>query len=163
MKKTLSLLLALFAAALLCIGCTKEETPSAPAYEPTVLEVVENLSKTVTIPQMTTIDDEETILTMYDLDTGMIAEMAMLKAGSGVNADEVMVIKLKDAANAETVRQALTLRVTVLGELFVDYTPEDMPKIENAAIETSGLYLMLAVCDDPDAAVEAFTSSMTAK
>ncbi len=157
MKKILAITLSLLMGVCGMIGCAKVE----PIPAPPVAEIVNRISEAVTIPQATVIDDAETILTMYDLDTAMIGEMAMLKAGNGTNADEIIVIKLTDTTHTETVRAALELRVSVLYELFADYTPADVPKIENAVIETASLYMMLAVCDDPDAAKESFKASFT--
>ena len=147
----LSLLLGIFAFA----GCAGSENHAEPA----VSDILTRLEQSVDIPQSTRIEDADTICTMYDLDTSMIAEMGMLKAGNGANADEIIVIKLNSTDNMDAVEEALNLRLTVLAELFADYTPEDMPKIENAAVEKMNLYIMLAVCEDPDAASDAFAAS----
>ena len=155
MKKLFTIVLSILMGVFAFAGCSGAKQSAEPA----VSDILDRLEQAVTIPQSTRFEDADTICTMYDLDTAMVAEMGMLKAGNGANADEIMLIKVNDAKDISVIKEVYNQRLTVLKELFADYTPEDMPKIENAAIETSGSYIMLAVCDDPYAAVDAFTAS----
>lgn len=155
MKKIIASILSLIIGILTLTGCNKIE----PNVMPAVADILTRIEHNVSIPQSTRIDDADTILTMYDLDSSMIEEMGMIKSGNGANADEIIVIKLSDTQYADAVREAFDLRLSVLEELFADYTPEDMPKIENAVTATSYHYIMLAVCEDPDTAVNAFETS----
>lgn len=158
MKKLFTLVLSLLMGIFALTGCSSVEGNSVDsnAAEPTVSELLSKIEAATSIPNVTTIDDADTICTMYDLDTAMIAEMAMLKSGNGANADEVIVVKTNDSAQLEPVQAAFELRLSVLADTFADYTPEDMPKIENAITAKQGCYLLLAVCENPDAAADAF-------
>ncbi len=179
MKKLIALILTAVLGALLFAGCTAKENshsstpgsssetpssdtgssePDAAEVEPKVTQILDAVSKVVTIPQGVVIDDADTILMNYDLDTDKIEEMALLKAGSGANADEIMVLKLKDSADEAAITDAFSLRLNVLTDIFKDYTPEDMPKIENAQSAKNGKYHILAVCENPDDAIAAFQS-----
>ncbi len=171
MKKLIALILISALSALLFTGCTGKDSSSESSSsessqqqsgdtdtktEPKVAEIMDAVSKVVTIPQGVVIDDADIILMDYDLDLDKIEEMAFLKAGSGANADEIMILKLKDTADASAVTEAFTLRLSVLTDLFQDYTPADMPKIENAQSAVNGKYHILAVCENPDDAIDAF-------
>ncbi len=155
MKKLLAMILSTLMGLAILTGCSKQENSIQPAVDSMAATIVQ----TVEIPQVTTIDDADTILTMYDLDASKIAEMVLLKSGNGANADEVIIIKSNDAADLGAIEEALKLRITVLTDLFADYNAEDMPKIKNAEIVKEGNYIMLAVCADPNSAVDMFKAS----
>ena len=49
----------------------------------------------------------------------------------------------------EYVEEMVKLRLQNLQFSYEDYQPLEMPKIENAVIETKGLYTAFIVCADP--------------
>lgn len=159
MKKFLALAVALLISVMSLCACSDKGETVTPA----VSDILTQMEQNVTIPNATRIDDTDNIYTMYDLDASMIAEIGMIKSGNGANADEIIVVKVNDKANLSKVQDAFTQRLQVMTDLFENYTPEDMPKIENAACITSSDYIMLAVCEDPDSAVKVFKESFTKK
>lgn len=158
MKKLCSILSAFLVTAFILVGCTSQSDSQAKDIPVTdILSAVEPIAD---IPNGIQILDEDTILSMYDIDPEMVLDMGLLKAGNGANADEIMVVSVKDTADSDTIKEAYALRLTVLMDLFADYTPADVPKIENAQMVQKGNYLLLAVCSDADAVTAAFEETL---
>ena len=82
----------------------------------------------------------------------MIAEYEAQVCSSGASADEVAVFKVKDKENVEDMLEVVRERKQELYDSFVDYVPEEINKIENAVIGSSGNYVYFIVCADKAAA-----------
>jgi hypothetical protein len=156
LQKTFALLLALLVGMIAFTGCQSQQSSTAA---PEAAAIIEQIADVVSIPNAAEITDADTISTMYDLDFDTITDLAMLKSATGANADEIIVIRLGENGDAAAVSDAFETRLSVLTDLFSDYTPEDMPKIEQAQTASNGDYYILAVCSDPDAAIDAFQAA----
>ena len=70
--------------------------------------------------------------------------------------EEIAVFKAADEASVEYVEEMVKLRLQNLKFSYEDYQPLEMPKIENAVIETKGLYTAFIVCGDPEPVQDVF-------
>lgn len=161
MKKALALILSLLMGVFALIGCNGNSQKDSITTNPSAADIMSQIETAVTIEQSMRIDDADTICTMYDFDPSMISEMVLLTCGNGINADEIMVVKASGANFTEDIRSALALRQEVLLDSFAGYAPEEEAKIENAQIMTEGNYLLLAICEDPSAAANAFLAAFS--
>lgn len=75
---------------------------------------------------------------------------AAIYVGSGATADEVAVFNCVDADAAKTVLESVKSRVEYLKEGYSSYGPDQVPKIESAAIVTIDNNVILCICDNPE-------------
>ena len=101
--------------------------------------------------QLAQIQQDMALARLYELDTEKIAESAFY-TNSSATAEEIAVIKVKDTAYAETVKNAYQARVDAQKESFRDYVPEEIPKLESAVIYENGEYVLLVISEDNDGA-----------
>ena len=86
----------------------------------------------------------------FRISDSMVADSAYYKATSAV-ADELLVVKLAPGASADTVMSCFHSRQAYQEDVYSDYVPSEVPKIENAVMYTSGDYCVFCVCEDADA------------
>lgn len=71
-------------------------------------------------------------------------------------ADEITVIRLADAGDADMFMDKLDARIERRIRDFEGYKPEEVEKLKNAKRVSKGGYVFLAVCRDSDKAAEEF-------
>lgn len=86
---------------------------------------------------------------IYGIDPAICTNAAMY-VGSGATADEIAVFNCTDTLAAETVLEAVNSRVEYLKESYSGYGPDQVPKIDSAAIITSGNTVIMCICDNPE-------------
>ena len=77
---------------------------------------------------------------------------AVAYVGSGSTAEEVAVFECSSDENADMLMDTLESRNQTRAEQYAAYDPEEVPKIENAFILSSGRYVVLIVSQDGSAA-----------
>jgi len=75
-------------------------------------------------------------------------EEAYIYESSGATAEEIVVLKCKDSDSAAKAKTAFEQRVEEQTDNFTDYVPEEVPKLKDAVIITSGEYAVLSVSGD---------------
>lgn len=73
---------------------------------------------------------------------------------------ELLIVRLSDAAQAESLTEAIKTRMSEKKALFEGYAPEESALLGNYAIRESGGFVLFAVCDDPDAVISKFKKSL---
>ncbi len=87
----------------------------------------------------------------YDADS-VVSGVAY--ASSGATACEIAVIECKDADYTSEMEKLFQTRVDNQSDLYASYNEGEVAKLDNAIIESSGVYAVLCVCDDTDKAKE---------
>lgn len=95
---------------------------------------------------------------MSDMDTNGICRIFALTetevisaagyVSTGATAEEIFVIEAAEG-KTEAVQQAIDAHMDYMIDGYSDYGPQEVPKLENAVIETHGNYIFLCVCDEP--------------
>ncbi|MCD7716576.1 MAG: DUF4358 domain-containing protein [Lachnospiraceae bacterium] len=148
MKKMTAILCAATAALMLtACGAKKEETVSIE-----ITDLAEELLETVTSDSLSE-TSESLIPSIYYLDEDAVAS-AVAYASSGATSCEVAVIESADTDDVETVEEKLQSRVDSQTELYSSYNQSEAARLDTAIIKSAGVYTVLCVCDDTDAAEE---------
>ncbi len=84
----------------------------------------------------------------YDVDVSAVTDMSVLVCGSGAYPDELAVFKFTDGEAAKAGMEAVQKRLDSQTELYADYTPDEMYKLEDAFIFTKYNWVVMAVCSD---------------
>lgn len=160
MKRLLLLLLP----ALLLAGCAKQEpTTDATAIdlgnavaESQPEEFSQGLIPLSTDPELGTSEELETyLLTAYGLERSDWTDAAAAYS-QGFQANELAVIQLADGIDAGAAENQLVNYLENRRADFMGYAPEEAAMLEDALLLRRGRWLLLAVCPDPEGALDAF-------
>lgn len=105
----------------------------------------------ISSPAEKTIDD---IGAFYDVDTSSVTDMSVFICGSGAYPDELAVFRFSDADSAKAGAEAVKKRLESQTELYTDYTPDEVYKLEDANIIEKDNWVILTVCSDNAGAAE---------
>ncbi len=147
MKKRLTAVLCAVSAALVLSGCgsNKEEAVSIE-----IGTLAEELLETVTSDSLSE-TASSLIPSIYYLDEDAVVS-AVAYASSGATSCEIAVIESADADDAATAEEKLQTRVDNQTELYATYNESEADRLDTAIIKSTGVYTVLCVCDDTDAA-----------
>lgn len=98
-----------------------------------------------------------TFAKVSDFDYEKIAAFFIDAAKDGAkSADEIVVIRAKDTADAAGIRASLEKHLEARKALYRTYGAELLPVLDKAVITTEGEFAALFICGDPAAAAAAF-------
>lgn len=152
MKKAIAMILAM-AACFTMAACGKE---AAPSKQPATADVVKAVADTLTFKDTMVTVDAQMISNFYRIDSDKVAEISMYTSGTRATAEEVTVIKMKDAGDIKLAESAMAERVEDQKIAYENYVPEEMTKINGALVLTQGNYALLVMADDTAPAENAF-------
>ena len=142
MMKKFSILLTLLMVVLVAAGCSSSQPAALD-----VQQTADKLAQEVSFQDQLTKMDQDAALKLYDL-TADDVETASPYVGTGATAEEISVWQGKDADAAKKIQDAVNTRIENQKESFVDYNPEEMPKLENPVVVAKGNYVVLCLSGD---------------
>ncbi len=144
--KRIALTLAVLTAvcALLC-ACGKAKAKAKP-----ISEIWSQIKNEVTFEDFSEYDDVAKLNRNYGITEDMVAEFAGGKNGSGVNQEEIVLIKATNEENAEAVRQSLETKFQSKLNQNKNYNAEQAKMIEGCKVEKNGLYVTMIVSDNAE-------------
>lgn len=134
-----------------CSGKQDGEELSAAA-------VAERIQRAVNLDEMKQ-GDRKKLHKLYHLDADEVEDFILYTAASNVKADELAVIKVKDADQAESVKQNILQRIEAQTVKFKDYRPEEYFLIEKHVLKTKGRFVFFAVSKEAAQMEAAFDSA----
>lgn len=110
------------------------------------------LNATTKLPEMQTAssaDDNASELLAYvsDIDYEKVSNFFVSYSKEGL-ADEIVVISVKDEADAKEAKESLQKHLDHRKNLFANYAVEEAARLENAVIKVSGRYVVLIIADE---------------
>ena len=142
-------------------GCGKRTFRTVSMYS-----LRENmLSAAPSLPEMKSVSDEsenaeELFAYLSDLDYGKVEHFFLSYSATGL-ADEIAVITVKKTADAELAKTSLENHLKSRIQMYGQYSPDQVPRVENAELFIRDQYVVLIVCDEADAVKKAFWESTT--
>lgn len=141
MKKFLSLILC----GIICICCL---TSCTKAQTPPLTEVYSSLQKVTNMPSMAVMPDE-LIGTLFGFDTSKFEEYVFAEATDpSVNADTIILIKLKDTADLNETCDTLSLYLESVKENTQSYSPVNYAKTKSSAVTVIDNYIYLVITSE---------------
>ncbi len=115
--------------------------------------------------------DAADLTTMTEADGQMLGRLYGLTAGdyegvmlycptTNMGAEELLVIKLRDTSQQETVKAALETRIQTQKKSFEGYGVTQFEMLEKAVIEVQGNFVLLVVAQDPAPVRKAFSDAL---
>ena len=94
---------------------------------------------------------------IYGIDTSKLAESAwFMSENPAVNADEIGVFKVSEAAYAETLSKIISDRIARQLQVAETYSPEEAGKLKSAQVVTQGDWVFYCVGDNASDMLNAF-------
>ena len=131
-----------------CSGKAEE-----PAKEPMPSEITSAIMAEITIPSAVE-KGKEDVGAYYDIDVEQAESISVFICGSGAYPDELAVFKMSSPEQAQVVKDIAQKRLDNQMELYKDYTPNEVYKLEEAQVTVKGNYVMLFVCENDARALE---------
>lgn len=148
-KRIAALLLALTVVFLMgCGGEKKEEVKDVNFYDLRTAM----LNATDKLPEMQTassVDDNASELLAYvsDIDYEKVSNFFVSYSKEGL-ADEIVVISVKDEADAKEAKDSLQKHLEHRKNLFANYAIEQASRLDSAILKVSGRYVVLIIADE---------------
>lgn len=155
-KRTRALLasiLAVAAAVALLSGCggKADKNDAAPSIE----ELGTKIEQAADLKEMKQRDGEK-LKKLYKIDPDNLDGFILYTSTSNVRADELAVIKLKDAWQTEQVQKNIEQRIAAQKIKFKDYRPEEYFLVENHVLKSKGPFVFFAVSKEAKQMEQAF-------
>ena len=131
-------------------GCAGAPQQAAETVKPCA-DVVAAILEGQAFEEMTALGEKQ-IAKYLEIDTELLADMAMSIDASRATAEAVAVLTAKDEDSLAEAQAALEAYRAVTLEQYRDYRPEEVPKLEDAILHTRGLQTALIISKDAAAA-----------
>ena len=145
MKKTLALFLCILFA-LSCASCSSPE--SAPSAD--LKEVLADMESQLSISDPLKVDTEDDLMTIYGIEAADVKQFAGMYSGTGINADEIMMVEAVDSDAAGRVKEKLEKRYQDKENETVQYLPDQYDIVQKGEVRVNGNYVSLLVAQDAD-------------
>lgn len=156
--RTASLLGMLLSLGLLCLflgGQLSQGKVSAAPFESVSAAVEASVDMTALQP-----GDNQMIRRLYGLQPADYEGIALWYPLTNMGAEEILLVKLSDMTQQETVLAAMEARVASQIAVFEGYGPEQVALLESSVMDVQGNYLLLIVHPDAEAARASFRDGL---
>lgn len=137
------------------LSLVKQDKQSNAAFEDVSTAVIETLD----LSEMQQADNQM-IKRLYGLSPADYAGITVYYPTTNMGAEEVLIVKLKDISQQETVVQAAQARLDTQMNTFEGYGVEQVALLEKAVIEVQGNYILFVVNDNVSQAQQAFLDAL---
>ena len=96
----------------------------------------------------------------YGLNAGDYDGVVLYAPLSNMDSEELLIVKLKNSSQAETVRAAIEKRLETQKSSFEGYGIEQYDLLENHILDIRGNYILYVVHSDANKALQAFRDSL---
>ena len=149
-KYLLLVFLIVFVASLLSTGKTSKAKIDTVASKVTKAADMEKL----------TLADNRMLKRFYGLNANDYADVVLYAAGSNMEVEEILIVKLKDVNQGEAVEAAIQARLDSQISVFEGYGPEQCKMLESSIIDVQGNYVLYVVNAKAKAVDKAFQKSL---
>lgn len=125
-------------------GCS---SPKVASKNPSVNEIRDKITQTVGISDMKE-GDSSKLKKLYGIDAGKLDGFALYTAPSNIRADEVALLKVKDANDVSGIKDKISKRIDSQAASFKDYLPEQYFLIEKHVLKSNGNCILFVVSKD---------------
>lgn len=104
--------------------------------------------------------DNQMVKRLYGLDPSDYEGLLLYSPTTNMGAEEILLVKLKDMSQQETVKAAIDTRVTTQMNSFEGYAVTQYEMLQKAVIEVQGNYILLVVASDTSPVQQAFLGAL---
>jgi hypothetical protein len=104
--------------------------------------------------------DSQMIRRLYGLDPTDYEDILLYCPTTNMGAEELLLVKLKDTSQQDTVTAAIEKRVATQMDSFDGYGVDQYDMLEKSVTEVQGNYILLVVATDPTPVRQAFLDAL---
>ncbi len=168
MKKAIAIILCALSVALVLCACAARENNTPAKTDVSLFDLKEAMLAAADFGDMAYVSSNDADAKTYLSAVSDIAydkvdafSVSYAKDGKG-NSDEVVVIRVKDAADTAEALATLQKHLQTRQSLYATYDPTQSQKVGNGITFSDGLYAVLIVSDDNAAVKAAFEAFIQA-
>ncbi len=123
-------------------------------------EVMERISSSIVLPSddMMRLNSVDKLTDYYGIAADDVDSFAVQMNSSGVQQDEIAIIKAVDSKAAERVKEALQKRLDSKANQMKNYLPEQYEIIQKCSVQTKGYYVTLFISENANQMTQIFNS-----
>lgn len=122
--------------------------------------VYDEITKQVELKDMLVLTTTDQLDKYYGIAADDVEDFAGCINSTGVDQEEIIMIKAKDDAAATRIKEALQLRYDTKLAQNKDYNPEQAEIIQNCSVEQDGLYVSMIISSNADRIKEIYQKSI---
>lgn len=161
--KKISIIITAFILAVLAASCTASEKGNGNNKNVSMYDLSKAMVQAGDLENMSYASSQDSnaesaFSRISDMDYGKVDSFFVSYASDGsVSADEIVVIAVKNSADAPEAEKSLRNHLEYRISLYNTYGASQVPKLEKGEVFTSGNYAVLIVADNPQKIHAAFT------
>lgn len=128
----------------------ESEPEAASGAALTVQEIYDLVTESVTLISPVIMQDNF-IENYYNIDPALLEEYVFSMSEEATSAETVVIMKLKDKADAGTISDALQLVIEEKSGEMENYLPEQYDIVKKSAVKTDGSYVYLVISEQAEA------------
>ena len=128
------------------------ELPSGNTEERTTADIYKSIQENVDLPEMYVADDDY-IMNYYGIDTSKLEDYTFASCTVPTRTDSVILMKLKDEADTDEIKDSLNLLLEQMGAEMENYNPAANELVKKASVRVNGNMIVLVICEDIDKAL----------
>ncbi|WP_010275508.1 DUF4358 domain-containing protein [Paenibacillus senegalensis] len=156
MKRLLSIALVSMVVLGVLAGCAGG---SGASEELSAAEVGERIEQAVSLDDMKQ-GDLEKLQQLYHIEPEQVDDFVLFTAESNVKADELAIIKVKDANEVDIVLNNIRQRIEAQAAKFQNYRPEEYFLVEKHVLKAQGRFIIFAVTEESARVEEEFGQAL---
>ncbi|WP_028609138.1 DUF4358 domain-containing protein [Paenibacillus harenae] len=156
MKRLLTIMLTVSVVAGGLVGCSGG---SGASEELSAAEVAEHIQQAASLEDMKQ-GDMGKLQKLYHIEAENVEDFVLYTASSNVKAEELAIIKVKDAIEADNVLENIRQRIEAQKVKFQDYRPVEYFLIEKHVLKTKGRFIVFAVSEEAGRMEDAFDEAL---
>jgi ABC-type Na+ efflux pump permease subunit len=149
---TIMILVLVVSGILTLTSCSSKQQKSK---ELSVKEINEKIKSTVDLSGLKE-GDSEKLNKLYGINQDEVEDFVLYTAASNIKADEILILKVKDEKNIDSIKGKITARVKSQDEVFKDYLPEEAYLVENNVLKVKGNVILFVISKDAEKIGELF-------
>lgn len=153
MKKLLCVLLSTVLLLLAGCGGDSEKTMDMTAFSESVLSSVEYDDELISL-------SDKVAGNYYDLEIDGLEGYVIFVSSTSATTNELAVFHCADSSALEAAKSAVEARMKDQREAYENYIPDELLRLDNALVKTSGNYLLFSVSDDNETVEKLFDEAL---
>ena len=139
------------------VGCSGMNEDSK---EVSISAVEERIKQAVSLEEMQK-GDMNRLKKLYQIDEKEVEDFVLYTATSNVKANELAVIKVKQADQAESVQEKIRERIEAQKLKLKDYRPKEFYLVERHVLKANQSYILFVVSEDADTIEAVFDEALS--
>ncbi len=157
MKRIIALIISVFA--VLSMAACGETTNNNQTADASLEAIMNDIKGQISLSgDMMEISSVDKLLDYYGIDPIDVAEFQVMMNSSGVEQDEIAMIKAVDEEAADLIAEKFNTRLESKKQQMKNYLPDQYAMLEKCSVEQDGVYVYMFLSADAQAMTDIYNS-----